>query len=111
MVVLTMVLFVLGFLSGCDLFSTPTIGTTQQVTPTQPPSKVVPSPAVTVRQELEEQLEMLHALAVAEKGRGHDVAQAEQWLVEAEQALRSDDLALAREKLRQAGGALGVDLP
>ena len=68
-------------------------------------------PVVTVKQELEEQLDMLRALAEAEKGRGKDVSLVEGWLVEADQALQSDDLVLARDKLRQAGEALGVKLP
>ena len=61
--------------------------------------------------ELEEQLDMLRALVEAEKGRGKDVSRAERWLDEADSALQSDNLLLAREKLQAAGDALGVKLP
>jgi hypothetical protein len=74
------------------------------------PADVTP-PVVTIRQELEEQRDMLRTLIEAEQWRGKDVSQAERWLDEADDALMSDDLALAREKLRQAGDALGVELP
>ncbi len=80
-------------------------------TPTLTPSVVVEPPVITIKQELQEQLDMLRALVEAEKGRGKDVSQAEQQLEEADQALQADDLSLAREKLRAAGEALGVDLP
>lgn len=108
-VILSAVLVSLGCLAGCDVFATP--APTPVPSPTRASTDAVTSPAITVRQELEEQLEMLQALVAAEKGRGHDVAQAEAWLAEAQEALQSGDLSLAREKLRQAGGALGVDLP
>ena len=74
----------------------------------QPPTT---PPVITIKQELEEQLDMLRALVKAEKGRGKDLSQVESWLDEAEQALQSNDLLPAREKLREAGEALGVELP
>ena len=93
-------------LSGCDGQATPietaTPPTVQSLTPT---------PIITIKQELEEQLDMLHALSEAEKTRGNDVSQAERRLDEADQALQSDNLILAREKLREAGEILGVKLP
>ncbi len=105
----TLILLLIVFLSlpACN-------GT--ETTPTATPSPVVaPSPAtppvLTIKQELEDQLDMLRALVVAEKGRGRDVSQAEQWLSEADQALQFDDLLLARQKLREAGNFLGVKLP
>jgi hypothetical protein len=105
--VLAIPLFFLSFLPACDGTGTP-----QAV---QSPAMTVPSgtraPAVTIKQELEEQLEMLSALMDAEKGRGSDVSQAERQLNEASQALESNDLILAREKLRGAGQTLGVKLP
>ena len=74
------------------------------------PSDVTP-PIVTIRQELEEQHDMLRALVEAEGWRGKDVSQAEHWLDEAEDALQADDLVRAREGLREAGRILGVKLP
>lgn len=102
-----LLLIVLLLLPACDGTETP---------PTATPSPaVVPSPAtppvLTIKQELEDQLDMLRALVVAEKGRGRDVSQVEQWLSEADQALQFDDLLLARQKLREAGNALDVKLP
>ena len=100
----------------------PACGETQRppVSPTTPlaaqsptlalPDNVTP-PIVTIRQELEEQRDMLRALVEAERWRGKDVSQAELWLNEAEDALQADDLALARENLREAGQVLGVKLP
>jgi hypothetical protein len=92
---------------ACDGAETPPV---RPETSPPPPTDATP-PVITARQELEEQLDMLRALAEAEKGRGKDVSQAEAWLEEADQALQADDLILAREKLRQAGQSLGVRLP
>jgi hypothetical protein len=103
----TFILVVLLLLPACDGTETPPART---ATPPVVPTNVTP-PVVTVKQELEEQLDMLRALVEAEKGRGKDVSLAEGWLDEADQALRSDDLVLARERLRQAGETLGVKLP
>ena len=100
-------LFILLLLPACDGTEAPPA--VQSPTLTLPTS-VMP-PVVTIKQELEEQLDMLRALVDAEKGRGKDVSQAEHWLDEADRALLADDLALAREKLRKAGEALGVKLP
>ncbi|UCC63801.1 MAG: hypothetical protein JSV36_01715 [Anaerolineae bacterium] len=104
------------------LWLLPACGETQR-TPTSPttplavqsptlalPDDVTP-PIVTIRQELEEQHDMLSALVEAERWRGKDVSQAELRLNEAEDALQADDLAQAREKLREAGRVLGVKLP
>ena len=103
----TFILVVLLLLPACDGTETPPARTaTLPVVPTN-----VTPPVVTVKQELEEQLDMLRALVEAEKGRGKDVSLAEGWLDEADRALRSDDLVLARERLRQAGETLGVKLP
>jgi hypothetical protein len=100
----------------------PACGETQRppVSPTMPlaaqsptpslPNDVTP-PIVTIRQELEEQRDMLRALVEAERWRGKDVSQAELWLDEAEDALQADDLARAREKLREVGRVLWVKLP
>jgi hypothetical protein len=103
-----LVLVVLLLLAACDGTETPPAETATP--PPTLPIDVTP-PVVTVKQELEEQLDMLRALVEAEKGRGKDVSLAEGWLDEADQALQSDDLVLAREKLRQAGETLGVKLP
>ena len=100
-------LFILLLLPACDGTEAPPA--VQSPTLTLPTS--VTPPVVTIKQELEEQLDMLRALVDAEKGRGKDVSQAEHWLDEADRALLADDLALAREKLRKAGEALGVKLP
>lgn len=105
--VLVISLLALLFLPACDGTETPPART---ATPTALPTAVT-SPVITIKQELQEQLDMLRALVEAEKGRGKDVSQAERWLEEADQALQSDDLLLAREKLREAGQALGVKLP
>jgi len=102
----TFILAVL-LLPACDGTEMPPVET---ATPPVLPTAVTP-PVVTVKQELEEQLDMLRALVEAEKGRGKDVSLAEGWLDEADQALQSDDLVLARERLRQAGETLGVKLP
>lgn len=103
------ILFALLLLPACDGVETPA-PTAEPTLPPTLPSDVAP-PVVTIKQELDEQFTMLRALVEAEKGRGKDVAQAEQWLQEAEQALQSDDWDLARQKLREAGAALGVKLP
>ena len=101
------ILVIILLLPACDGTETPPV---RPDTPLPRPTDVTP-PVITVKQELEEQLDMLRALVEAEKGRGKDVSQAEAWLEEASQALQSDDLGLAREKLRQAGETLGVKLP
>jgi hypothetical protein len=103
----TIFILVILLLPACDGTETPLAET---ATPPVLPTDVTP-PVVTVKQELEEQLDMLRALVEAEKGRGKDVSLAEGRLDEADQALQSDDLVLAREKLRQAGETLGVKLP
>ena len=114
MLVLVIPLFVLLLLPACDRTETPPDET---ITPSavQSPTLTLPAgmvpPVITIKQELEEQLDMLRALVEAEKGRGKDVSQAERWLNEADSALQSDNLLLAQEKLRQAGDALGVKLP
>lgn len=108
-----LILVLLLLLPACDGTETPPDETptpaVQSPTPTLPTG--VRPPVLTIRQELEEQLDMLRALVEAENGRGKDVSQAELWLGEADQALQSDDLGLAREKLREAGEALGIKLP
>ena len=114
MLVLVLSLFILLLLPACDGAETPPGETTTPSAVQSPvltlPTDVTP-PVVTIKQELEEQLDMLRALVEAEKGRGKDVSQAGHWLDEADSALQSDNLLLAREKLRQAGDALGVKLP
>jgi hypothetical protein len=107
--VLALLFLVPLFLPACDGAATPTPRPEQSPTFT-PPADVTP-PLVTIKQELEEQRDMLRALVEAEQGRGKDVSQAEGLLDQADSALQSDDLALAREKLREAGEALGVRLP
>lgn len=100
---------VLMFLPACDGTRTSPSPVAPSPTLTQP--TIAAPPVITIKQELEEQLDMLRALVEAEKGRGNDVSQAEQLLAEADQALQTDDLILAREKLREAGQVLGVKLP
>lgn len=105
--VLVVFLFVLLLLPACDGAATPP-GETPSPLAVQSPAT---PPVLTIKQELEDQLEMLRALVEAEKGRGRDVSQVEQQLDEAAQALQFDDLLLARQRLREAGNALGVRLP
>ncbi|MFZ5917640.1 MAG: hypothetical protein ACOYZ7_11945 [Chloroflexota bacterium] len=108
-ITLTLVLGLACLLSACDVSPTPAPSPGPSPLLTQP-GRVI-TPPLTIRQELEEQWEMLRALVTAEQGRGHDVSQAEQLLNEAGAALQENDLALARQKLRDAGAALGVQLP
>ena len=111
--VLAISLFVLSLLPTCNGTGTPPRETTlptEQSPVITVPTGVTP-PVIKIKQELEEQHEMLRALVDAEKGRGNDVSQAELWLDEAAQALQNDDLILAREKLRDAGESLGVKIP
>jgi len=112
--ILPAVLLALWFLPACGVTQrTPASPTTPPAA--QSPTLVLPSdvtpPIVTIRQELEEQHDMLRALVEAERWRGKDVSQAERWLDEAENALQANDLARARERLREAGHILGVKLP
>ncbi len=107
MFILIIPLLILLLLTACD--GTATLpGETQSPSAVQSPAT---PPVLTIKQELEDQLDMLLALVEAEKGRGRDVSQAERWLNEADQALQAADLLLARQKLREAGNALGVKLP
>jgi len=112
--VLVTCLLTLLFLPACEGTGTPPVRP-ETLSAVQSPELILPAdvtpPVITIRQELEEQRDMLRALVDAERWRGKDVSQAERWLNEADDALQSDDLALAREKLRQAGDALGVELP
>ena len=107
--ILVIPLLILPFLLACDGTATPTLRPVRSPTFTLPP-EMLPL-VVTIKQELEGQRDMLRALVEAEQGRGKDVSQAGKLLNEADSALKSDDLALAREKLREAGEALGVKLP
>lgn len=106
---------ILFFISTVLILLLPACDGTETPPKETPSPSMIPSPAtppiLTIKQELEDQLDMLRALVIAEKGRGRDVSQAERWLDEAEQALQSADLLLARQKLREAGDALGVKLP
>lgn len=106
LVLLIVVVLAALLLSGCNGQATPT----ETATPPTVQS-LTATPIITIKQELEEQLDMLHALSEAEKTRGNDVSQAERRLDEADQALQADNLILAREKLREAGEILGVKLP
>ena len=107
--VLVIPALILPLLPACDGAGTPTPKLVEWPTFTPRP-EVRPLPT-TVRQELQDQHDMLRALVEAERGRGKDVSQAAKLLDEADSALKSEDLALAREKLREAGKVLGVDLP
>jgi len=102
-------LLILPSLPACDGTATPTPHPVRSPTFTLPPE--VTSSVITIKQELEEQRDMLRALMEAEQGRGKDVSQAERLLDEADSAFQTEDLALARKKLREAGEALGVKLP
>jgi len=109
MLILFIPLVLILALSACDATPTPTPLPALSPVPAMPTGER--PPVLAIRQELEEQLEMLYALVDAEKGRGQDLSQAQSWLTKADQALQADDLDLARENLRNAANVLRVNLP